>query len=208
MMSTLAAPVLNDNLPLAALSRCGILCLETARPQIPDLMAGLASAALGREAPIYCLDGANCFDPYPMAARARAWGRRERELLARVFVSRAFTIHQLQAAAREMLRPLAAQDPPPMIAVLGAEHLFLEESLPQWERRHVMGEILEDFAALRAAQTPLVLTHEPPLSARKEPWWRPMLHRVSDLRGIVSEGQGGCLNIEIQESDQRQLPKR
>ena len=56
---------------------------------------------------IYCLDGGSIFDPGRLAGLARTVGLEPGPVLDRVFVSRAYTCHQLAAAADTLLAPLA-----------------------------------------------------------------------------------------------------
>lgn len=165
-----------------------ILTLEVARSWTSEVLGGLAPLVLGEGRTLYCADGANCFDPYAFSLHARQRGFDPSVTLDRVFLTRCFTIHQLEAVAGEMLRPLARLDPPPLVAVLGLDHLFLEETLPLGERRQVLGRVLGHIAAMRAEGAMVLVTHDPPRAGRG--WWRSMVRQVGDVHAAV---RGGAL---------------
>lgn len=111
----------------------------------------------------YCLDGGNGFNPYELAAQARRQALDPTPLLERIFVSRAYTCHQLLEAARTMLGLLADQaglpgQPPLLALVLGLDHLFLDDDLPLAERRQVYGRLLTRLAEVRRRGLPLLAT--------------------------------------------------
>lgn len=166
----------------------GILVVEATRGLAPEVLGGLAPMLLGGGRRLFCADGANSFDPYVFSIQARSRGMNAAEVLRRIFLTRAFTIHQLEAVAEQMLPPLAREPDRPVVAILGLEHLFLEESLPLGERRQLLGRVLEMLAALRTEGMSLLLTHAPPERGRD--WWQPMIARVGDARlRVLPEGR-------------------
>ena len=59
---------------------------------------------------LYCLDGGNLFDCLPLAAWLRSRRADVQQIFSeRIFLSRAFTCHQLAGAVDELLRPLATE---------------------------------------------------------------------------------------------------
>jgi hypothetical protein len=146
---------------------------------------------------LYCLDGANCFNPYRLAAAARQRGLDPEGVLERVFVSRAYTCHQLAEAAETMLPPLvteaagplADESEPPLVGLLGIDRLFLDEDLPLHERRHLYGRMLERAGLMHRRGLPIFITF---VSDPAGPWARalgraapllPELH--GDIRGAI-----------------------
>src|SRR5690606_5541175 len=120
----------------------GILALQIQRRLLSQMLGGLAPLILEGERTLYCADSMNAFDPYAFSTYARRRGFDPGPALDRIFVTRSFTIHQLEAVAAEMLLPLAHLEPRPLVALLGLDHLFLEETLPLRERRQVLERIL------------------------------------------------------------------
>jgi len=134
-----------------------ILSLRTQGPQTGRLLAAFFPL-LERGGSVYCLDGANSFDPYRLTRLARKQGRPPEPLLERLFVSRAYTCHQLVGAVETMLPPLAAAAPPPPVLILGVDRLFLDEDLALNERQYLYERILRRAAALRRRGLPLLIT--------------------------------------------------
>lgn len=196
-----------DDMPLAP----GLMALEVPRAWSSSVLGGLAPQVMGqggRDArPLYCADGANCFDPYAFGTAARRRGHDATEILDRVFVTRAFTIHQLEAVAAGMLAPLA-HDPRhqsaacrPLVVVLGIEHLFLEQSLPRAERQRVLGRVLGHLRAMVDAGLTAIATHEPPRTdarAAEPAWWMPAIAQASDWRAqVVQPGEGAPRRLRV-----------
>jgi len=168
--------------------------LQIERSWTSRLLGDIASAMLdaARQAGegdclLYCVDAANCFDPYAMSLRARRDGVAPEALLERVRVTRCFTIHQLAAVAAEMLPPLARRRPSAAIVVLGVDELFREESLPWRERARVLAKVARSMGSLPPGAR-LLATHDAP--PPDEPWWRPMLE-FGDWRGALVRDDGG-----------------
>src|SRR5690606_10172340 len=137
----------------------------------------------------------NRFDPYAFAAQARLRGADPRGLLDRVFVSRAFTIHQLEAVVETMMAPLVPGPggQMPMMAVLGLDHLFLEESLPVAERRLVLGRVVAGLGGI-GARAKVLITHEPPPPGQR--WWGPML-AMGTFRARLTRADGGGFQFRV-----------
>jgi hypothetical protein len=178
------------------------LSLRVPRRATPEVLGGLAGSFL-RDRELYCVDGANVFDAYAFSTRARAEGLDAAAVLDRVFVTRTFTIHQLAAVVETMLPPLVRASAPetqgdaPVIAMLGLDHLFLEESLRASERGRVLAGVMRRLTGLRAAGARLLVTWEaPPQPAR---WWQP-LRDFGDVRGLVRNGPDNRLAIELIQS--------
>ena len=165
-----------------------IMCIQAPRRGLRAIQDNLAILPVMHARRVYCLDGVNAFNPYPYAQLARRTGRGIAEVLDLVRVSRAFTIHQLQEAVERLLPPLTAISPTPLVAVLGLEHLFLEESLPLWERRHVLGRILKRLGELKDAGMPVLITFDDVDNGDGHAWAQTIREHAEDLARLeVSE---------------------
>jgi hypothetical protein len=143
------------------------------------VLGRLAPMLVAGEQRLYVVDGANGFTPYVFSREARRRGLRE-DVLDRVFVTRAFTIHQLAAVTERMLPDLLRPgEPPPAIAVLGLDHLFLEESLRVAERTRVLTAVMADLQGLSRGGAHLLVTHE--RLPEEQTWWKP-LREFGDVR--------------------------
>jgi hypothetical protein len=143
---------------------------------------GRLIAALGpvvrRGVPLFCLDGGNAFNPYRLAVLIRREGGDPLELLDRIYVSRAYTCHQLASSAETLLGALIGARPRPMVAVLGIDRLFHDEDLPLWEREFLYGRLLAHVRALHRRGLPVLVTFSDPL---KGPWAR----RLQSIARVV-----------------------
>lgn len=169
------------------------LVLEAPRPATPIIFGRLAPLFLPHDRRLFLADGANCFDPYVFGIEARRRGLGD-EVLDRIFITRAFTIHQLAAVTEQMLPPLVASHTPPAIAVLGLDNLFLEESLPSAERARVLRDILTNLKALRGNGARLLITYKRPSSMAA--WWKPMLE-FGDISARAVEQDNGGWKLQI-----------
>jgi hypothetical protein len=122
---------------------------------------------LARGGRIYCLDGGNAFAPYKLAAAAAQAGLDPADVLERVFVSRAYTCHQLVEATETMLAAPAAERPAPLAIVLQVDRLFHDEDIPLHERRSLFDRIVGNVGRLHRDGLPLLLTLTP---ERPNPW--------------------------------------
>jgi hypothetical protein len=169
----------------------GILAVVAPRHAGGAVLGALAGGVL-RDQRLYCVDAGNAFDPYAFSGQARAAGIDANAVLDRVFVTRCFTIHQLEAVVEEMLPAAVATGPGAMVAVLGLDHLFREESLRAAERGRVLGRVVERLDGMATAGGRLVVTHEEP--PRREAWWGP-LRGLADVTARVEEDGAGGLRL-------------
>jgi hypothetical protein len=183
----LLLPVLPFPSPLLEGAGAGILTLEAPRRLTGEVLGGLAPLVLPPDRRLYCVDGANCFDPYVFAVQTRRRGLDAGEVLDRVFLTRAFTIHQLEAVATLLVQPLAMMQPQPMVAFLGIDHLFLEETLPLGERRRCLADVLTVVRELRTAGMRVLVTHDPAAPGRD--WWKRAVEGVGDARATVQQAE-------------------
>ena len=147
----------------------GFLALSATRREAGEILAAFGPLLLGGLT-LYCLDGGNVFDCLPLAdwlrrASARAPAADVREIFSeRIFLSRAFTCHQLAGAVDELLRPLAGDRPvaalrrPVVALILGVEEMFLDEDIRLAERRYLFGRILARTAELTRQGLPVLIT--------------------------------------------------
>lgn len=169
----IAPPALRDHRPLA---------LAVPPGRTGSLLAALGPA-LADGLALYCLDGGNAFDPLRLAAQLRRAGIPPAPILAeRLFVSRAFTCHQLAGAVTQLLAPLAEQEPRPLAMILGVERLFLDEDISFFERRHLFGRILENARALARRGLPILVTCG---AERADPWLAALKSHTDFLPGAA-----------------------
>ncbi|MEQ8820241.1 MAG: hypothetical protein RLY93_08345 [Sumerlaeia bacterium] len=172
--------------------------LQISRGLSSRLLRDLAPLVRPPESALYCVDAVNAFDPYAFVQAARLWKADPDEVLGRVWITRTFTIHQLCAVAEDMVPALFAEGagPPPAFVLLGLDHLFREESLPERERALVLNRVLAALEGL-PAEAELLMTYEPPPT--HEPFWLP-LRAFGGVRGRVRLLSNEELCLEIEET--------
>lgn len=172
--------------------------LELSPREMPMVLAGVARLLVG-ERVIYCADGCNRFDPYRFSHWARRCGLDPGEVLSRVFLSRAFTIHQLTALAVEEFPRLARGAQPPLLVLLGMEELFLDEQIPRFEREHHFARTLRALEGLRRRGGSLLATvgggEDPDRRQRALPWIR-RLGQSAEIMARLRSMAGGNLVFE------------
>jgi len=125
-----------------------------------DLGTALAGrAALGGHRVLY-LDGANAFDPYIPARMAREAGLDPRPVLDRLFISRAFTCHQLETMIVDRLEASLRRYRPGLVVISGWGHLFHDENVPSGEAMRLLESTAGAVRRLAAGGTPFLATHE------------------------------------------------
>jgi hypothetical protein len=132
---------------------------------------------------VYCIDGGNAFDPYRLTTQTRQAGLEMPDVLERVFVSRAYTCHQLLESIETMLPPLAQKPLPPLALLLHLDHLFHEEDISLEERRYLFDRIVEKVAALHREGLTLLLT----LCPNEPNPWAERLKKVAALKTRLDE---------------------
>ena len=146
--------------------RLAFLFGEEALPRALSLTA----ASLARGEPVLLLDGGNSFDAYPIARAARRHGLSPEALLRRLFVSRAFTCHQMSALIREKLgsefRRLGARK----AVILNLLHTFLDEDVPEEEACALLQGVVEGLQGIAQEGYSILgaepSTQRPPLRMR------------------------------------------
>ena len=172
--------------------------LQVAPREMPMVLAGVARLLAG-ERVIYCADGCNRFDAYRFSHWARCMGLDPQEVLSRVYLSRAFTVHQMAALATREFPRLPTDPRPPLVVVLGVEALFLDEQLPRFEREHLFRKTMDSLAGLRRRGFSLLVTlgeerredGVPPVG----PWWR-QVARAADVMTRLRRLAGGAFTFE------------
>ena len=130
----------------------------------PALVLDLGTALAGRAAlagqRVLYLDGANAFDPYIPARLAREAGRDPRPVLDRLFISRAFTCHQLETLMVDRLEAAIRARRPGLVVISGWSTLFHDENVPFHEALRLLEATARSVRRLAERGTPFLATHE------------------------------------------------
>lgn len=141
--------------------RWGRLVVLLGDEALPRAMSLTAVSLAGGEA-VLLLDGGNRFDAYPIARAARRWRMPPEDLLRRLFVSRAFTCHQMSALVRESLRPEIERRGARKAIILSLLHTFLDEDVPEREACTLLQGAVESLRRIAREGYDVLLT-EPSL---------------------------------------------
>lgn len=135
-----------------------VLSLAMPAQRTGDLFSGLAPLLVAGVR-IYCVDGGNVFNPAKLIVRLRQCGCDPMPFMQRqLFISRAFTCHQLAAATEELIGPLIDHDDPTLALILGIDRLFLDEDLPLYERRYFFSRVVEQARDFGRRGLPILIT--------------------------------------------------
>lgn len=132
-----------------------------ARQHTAELLAAFLEPLREPERRLYCFDGANRFQPQQLALQARRRGLDPAGVLDRVFVSRAYTCHQLVTALETL--PIPPGDFNAGVLVLGFDHLFHDGNVPRWERQYLFDRGLQAVHRISRNGHPVLLITEGPI---------------------------------------------
>ena len=117
------------------------------RCQLPPAKGGLNSSAV-------FVDGGNIFNPYVVAEIARGYGLNPKEILRRIFISRAFTAYQFSSLILERLENAIRKFRSKLVTVSDISGLFLDRDVPKTEAQDLFMKVcgkLENIANERKA---------------------------------------------------------
>ena len=98
--------------------------------QLPPSKNGLGSSAV-------FVDGGNVFNPYVVSEIACGYGLNPKDVLKRIYVSRAFTAYQLSSLVLEKLENAVRKFRSKLVAVSYVFSLFLDRDVPKNEAQDV-----------------------------------------------------------------------
>jgi hypothetical protein len=125
------------------------------RGQLPYQLGGL-------ETNVLFVDGGNSFRLYDVSAFAQSCELDPKEVLERIFVSRAFTAYQLTSLVFEQLQSAIERFDSKLVILSNLTLLYLDSDVPKKEAQEVFLQLtayLADFA--KKNQVILVATHTP-----------------------------------------------
>lgn len=128
------------------------LCVKA---QLPYQLGGL-------ETNVLFVDGANSFRLYDVSDIAQTWELDPKQVLERIFVSRAFTAYQLVSIILDKLKTAITNFESKVVIVSNLAQLFLDKEIPKNEAETIFNQItkyLSNFA--EENQVILIATHRP-----------------------------------------------
>jgi hypothetical protein len=127
----------------------------TVRVQLPPEHGGLDSSAV-------FVDGGNLFSPYAVAEIARDCGLNSQIALERVYVSRAFTVHQLSSLILERLRFALRKTKARLLIVSNISSLFSDRDVSKTEAGELFVKTCSKLSEIASEkQVIIVVTYFP-----------------------------------------------
>jgi RecA/RadA recombinase len=143
--------------------------LLAVRAQLPFQLGGL-------ETNVVFIDGGNTFRLYQVSYIARLHELNPRQVLKRIFVSRAFTAHQLTSLILEKLEETVERFSSKIVIISDMTELFLDKDVPRREALDVFNHLtlhLSKFA--REKQVIVMATCYPQYDSRRNTFLKAVL---------------------------------
>jgi hypothetical protein len=122
----------------------------------------------GLDSEVVFIDGGNSFNPYLVAEIARGWSLNPREVMERIFVSRAFTAYQLSALILEKLDKFLEGRDADLIFVSDIASLFMDRDIPKTEAQNLFLKVCQKLAEVAMNRRKIVLaTYRSDRSSRR-----------------------------------------
>jgi hypothetical protein len=116
----------------SVISLTSLLCV---RAQLPAQLGGLGSN-------VVFIDGGNTFRLYKIARLAQLHQLDPRQVLERIFISRAFTAYQLTSLIMEKLEETVKKYQPKLVVISDIAGFFLNDDIPNEEAQKVYSQII------------------------------------------------------------------
>jgi hypothetical protein len=142
----------------SVLSLASLLCV---RAQLPNQLGGLGSDVI-------FVDGGNTFRLYQVARLAQLHQLNPKEVLERIYISRAFTAYQMTALIMEKLKETVKRYDAKLVVISDIAGFFLDRDIPDEEARRVFSQVtvyLSTFA--KENQLILIATYPPHQDTRR-----------------------------------------
>ena len=139
-------------------SLASLLCV---RAQLPPQLGGLGSNVI-------FIDGGNTFRLYHVTRIAQLHRLNPKEVLERIYISRAFTAYQMTALLMEKLAETVKAYDAKLVVVSDIAGFFLDKDVPDEEARRVFSQVTAYLARFaREKQVILVATYPPHQETRR-----------------------------------------
>lgn len=139
------------------------------RAQLPYQLGGL-------ETNVLFVDGGNSFRLYDVSAFAQTCELDPKEVLDRIFVSRAFTAYQLTSLILDQLQSVIEKHDSKLVILSNLAQLYLDKDVPKKEAQEVFLQLtsyLANFA--KKNRVILVATHHPRFWSRRSRFFEEVL---------------------------------
>jgi hypothetical protein len=182
-----------------------LYCLHGS-PSVFRLSLSAATHALLKGVPITLVDGTNRFDVYYIAEFARRQHPDPGRLLENIFISRAFTCYQMEAAITDRLPVFVRRIRSPIVIVFGLLDTFYDEQAPLFEVKAGLQRVITALQALKRENVAVLLASvDTKLASKERNALFPRLCAAMDRVFAVRENDEGAPHIFL-ESPYRDKP--
>ncbi|MFQ5580962.1 MAG: hypothetical protein ACE5FZ_10145 [Nitrospiria bacterium] len=153
------------------------------------------------------LDGGNCFDPYPLVAWAKRMGRNPQSFLSALFISRAFTCHQMGSLIFNQLKTGIAAHRPRLVILASPLETFYDESVPFIEAKNLLLHLLTALGQMARDRIFVVLSPFPrKMAGRRAFFLSHIKHRADKIFRI--DRPAGSLQRAIRITEEKPSSRR
>lgn len=124
--------------------------LLVVRAQLPYQLGGLESSAV-------FIDGGNTFRLYKVSQLARLHHLRPRNVLQRIFISRAFTAHQMTSIILDKLEESVTKYDVKLVIISDFQGLYLDKDIPPEENREAFSQVTAYLSKLAEEKSVILL---------------------------------------------------
>ncbi len=156
------------------------LCVKA---QLPYQLGGLESTVL-------FVDGANSFTLYEISEIAQGWELDPKQVLEKIFVSRAFTVYQLVSLILDQLQNAVKKYDSKLVILSNIAYLFLDKDVPKKESEEIFKQVtdyLSNFA--QQNQIMLIATHKPFLWSKRAPFFNQALCESANVVASIKKSK-------------------
>jgi len=129
--------------------------LLAVRAQLPYQLGGLESS-------VVFVDGGNTYRLYKVSRTARRHHLRPRDVLQRIFISRAFTAHQMTSIILDKLEEATAKYDARLVIISDFNGLYLDKDIRLDESREIFSQVTPYLAKFAEEKRVIVLATCPP----------------------------------------------
>jgi hypothetical protein len=136
----------------SVLSLASLLCV---RAQLPNQLGGLGSDVI-------FVDGGNTFRLYQVARLAQLHQLNPREVLERIYISRAFTAYQMTSLIMAQLKETVKRYDAKLVIISDIAGFFLDKDIPEEEARRIFSQVTAYLSTFAKENQVILITTYPP----------------------------------------------
>jgi hypothetical protein len=154
------------------------LCVKA---QLPYQLGGL-------ETNVLFIDGANSFKLYETSEIAQKWELDPKQVLEKIFVSRAFTVYQLVSLVLDRLQNAIKKYDSKVVILSNLAYLFLDKDVPKKESEEIFKQVT-DYLSGFAQQNQIIMiaTHKPYLWSKRTSFFNQSLCESANVVASIKK---------------------